>query len=1227
MSVQYRSQFALACAEPDCARLECPPQPGRSGEFTVCAAFWPQHADGSGLLIRQGDGLALGYSGGNIYMEVPGAGRASSVPQDSHLIENEWNIAGAVYSGGAIQLYLNGRPVAANLVKEQENACRAGTATTWDLGVFNGYLQRISFYDRGLSEAEMCRAAFAPLPDVALDVDFNGYLPRTSGTQPSAVRPLGKCDTVNLVRALHPGRMGCALSIAGIPPVSGGFTLLAKCYLRREERGEREFLLSAGVRETPGFMGLALCDERKTLSFFLAGGQLSAPVQLVLDRWVDLAVSVENDGKAALYVDGVAVGSGTLPGAVLPTALMLGNAQSAGGTLWDGLAGVMDSAALFSAALGAERLRSCAEDGLTVFTPSLEALWLFSEGDGTEQKHGGALAYSGGAAIEDCRNTVLDREPPELTPVLPEAAEKPDDMSRWEAGMVASVFNAVIQEVTGTTGNLVLPLSDSQVQAMEPVMQAISSQTISSIEKEQSLDGQDIKDMVSLIMAGGLVCSVAYGVYAATQNNGLRRFPFFRRFCRFFISPDSSGLAWASAAAAAMAVAYFKDHPSPEPGSERRVERCSAALESLAFYNEKSAQAGVLCMRPAPGKEPVLPEWSKDGQNAAVCCWAPDGETPPVLRAVFQVIVPPEYIGELTFSAYAASGCDLLGSAITQSVTVSHSGAITVEFPLSDHRLGTSAAGAHQVEWRWFCQEAGQLRGLGTTTHRVHLLHGRPLSPWETDSASANLPLAPLVELCSCIVGRSSTETDPHRRFLVQTVDWAYSPSGLQSLNWEETPRFTWWDPQHVRLSVDTARLCGSLPKEGRLPAAWQDAACLQLLLARLEGLDQVQLCFLESVSSGLLALRGGTGAGGGTLPHTWLNEYALCSRKGEDVPRLYDTFFRPKDVDAPVSGMELCGAGQLTARAASGQTYWRDRACLPETYCTPGLYTQNLFIGQKPLKKISILDAKLVHIPGRPAFDVSIKKALQLPVPLARCHSISFDFIERTIMDLLNRARCDFEDEVAIEGLKLLCEAVTVQQPEKYSDLLKLCDVGLEWLATLQDREHFGNSVTRALNNVIDNLRIGRSDWNASISSCFDPTQWIYISVANDENAYVVSSDAALNIFELLDIEQHFTAKGLPSCSEPGFYLMDPADSIRLSALLELSKAPYNIPPPSICGGHACMNVSEDSEETDLRTPLLYSSSNQWALTDQIYRYEWGMCVYYAADNEWCLYPPEGFR
>ena len=1227
MSVQYRSQFALACAEPDCARLECPPQPGRSGEFTVCAAFWPQHADGSGLLIRQGDGLALGYSGGNIYMEVPGAGRASSVPQDSHLIENEWNIAGAVYSGGAIQLYLNGRPVAANLVKEQENACRAGTATTWDLGVFNGYLQRISFYDRGLSEAEMCRAAFAPLPDVALDVDFNGYLPRTSGTQPSAVRPLGKCDTVNLVRALHPGRMGCALSIAGIPPVSGGFTLLAKCYLRREERGEREFLLSAGVRETPGFMGLALCDERKTLSFFLAGGQLSAPVQLVLDRWVDLAVSVENDGKAALYVDGVAVGSGTLPGAVLPTALMLGNAQSAGGTLRDGLAGVMDSAALFSVALDAERLRSCAEDGLTVFTPSLEALWLFSEGDGTEQKHGGALAYSGGAAIEDCRNTVLDREPPELTPVLPEAAEKPDDMSRWEAGMVASVFNAVIQEVTGTTGNLVLPLSDSQVQAMEPVMQAISSQTISSIEKEQSLDGQDIKDMVSLIMAGGLVCSVAYGVYAATQNNGLRRFPFFRRFCRFFISPDSSGLAWASAAAAAMAVAYFKDHPSPEPGSERRVERCSAALESLAFYNEKSAQAGVLCMRPAPGKEPVLPEWSKDGQNAAVCCWAPDGETPPVLRAVFQVIVPPEYIGELTFSAYAASGCDLLGSAITQSVTVSHSGAITVEFPLSDHRLGTSAAGAHQVEWRWFCQEAGQLRGLGTTTHRVHLLHGRPLSPWETDSASANLPLAPLVELCSCIVGRSSTETDPHRRFLVQTVDWAYSPSGLQSLNWEETPRFTWWDPQHVRLSVDTARLCGSLPKEGRLPAAWQDAACLQLLLARLEGLDQVQLCFLESVSSGLLALRGGTGAGGGTLPHAWLNEYALCSRKGEDVPRLYDTFFRPKDVDAPVSGMELCGAGQLTARAASGQTYWRDRACLPETYCTPGLYTQNLFIGQKPLKKISILDAKLVHIPGRPAFDVSIKKALQLPVPLARCHSISFDFIERTIMDLLNRAGCDFKDEVAIEGLKLLCKAVTVQQPEKYSDLLELCDVGLEWLATLQDRERFGNSLTRALNNVIDNLRIGRSDWNASISSCFDPTQWIYISVANDDNAYVVSSDAALNIFEPLDIEQHFTAKGLPSCSEPGFYLMDPADSIRLSALLELSTEPYNILPPSICGGHVCMNVSEDSEETDLRTPLLYSSSNQWALTDQIYRYEWGMCVYYVADNEWCLYPPEGFR
>lgn len=520
---------------------------------------------------------------------------------------------------------------------------------------------------------------------------------------------------------------------------------------------------------------------------------------------------------------------------------------------------MIDSAALFSAALGVEQLRSCAEDGLTVLSPFLEALWLFSEGDGTEQKLGGALAYSGGAAIEECRNTVLDRELPEFTPALPEAAEKPDDMSRWEAGMVASVFDAVIREATGATGTLALPLSDSQVQAMGPVMQAIPSQTIYHIEKKKTLDAKDIREMLDFALAGGIIGSVIYGIYAATRNEGWRRVPLFRRFCRFFTSPDFGGLSWTGAAAGA-AAAYFKNHLCPEPGGERPVKRCSATLESLAFYNEKSAQAGVLCMRPAPGKEPVLPEWSRDGQNAAVCCWASDGKTSPVLRAIFQVTVPPEYVAELTFSAEAASGCDLLGSAITQNVTVSQSGAVTVDFPLSDHRLETSAAGVHQVQWNWFCQEADQFRSLGTTTHRVHLLYGRPLSPWKTEPASANLPLAPLVELCSRIAGRSSTETDPHRRFLAQTVDWTYSPSGLQALNWNEKPRFTWWDSRHVKLSADTVRLCGALPAEGRLPAAWQDAACLQLLLARLEGLDQVQLCFLESVSSGLLALRGGNG-------------------------------------------------------------------------------------------------------------------------------------------------------------------------------------------------------------------------------------------------------------------------------------------------------------------------------------------------------------------------------
>ena len=53
--------------------------------------------------------------------------------------------------------------------------------------------------------------------------------------------------------------------------------------------------------------------------------------------------------------------------------------------------------------------------------------------------------------------------------------------------MVASAFNAVIQEVTGTTGSLVLPLSDSQVQwsclTSKTILQEIAhSYAVSSVK-------------------------------------------------------------------------------------------------------------------------------------------------------------------------------------------------------------------------------------------------------------------------------------------------------------------------------------------------------------------------------------------------------------------------------------------------------------------------------------------------------------------------------------------------------------------------------------------------------------------------------------------------------------------------------------------------------------------------------------------------------------------------
>lgn len=1254
MSTQQRSFFALDC-NTECW-AECPAIPEISlcggNPFTLSASFWCAHKEDDSVLFRQPGVFTLGAKDGSAYFQAKNLGtfrtNANSEPK---LLEDEWNQVDVVYDGKKVQIFLQGI-----LVLESEAAGQLyldGT-TRCQLGVMSGYLQEVALYRKALTEAQVLQLPFTHAVEkeqTELWADFDAFAPKDKGRHALPLQLKGSCTTVNLVYALQPSWDGFAVPAGagqvnpgGLP--SGELTILAAVFpmelsqVDRVAAGNRlpndedTILFANGPRNGVQSLALGLHAGDKTPFLILGTTRFSFTKVVENYHWYQISATVKGT-EVALFLDGEAAGNATLAAAFTRTQspeLMIGN-QADGVQMNHGFPGCMDLVAVFDKALPQDKLKAYAAQSPYRFEEHLAALWLFSEQYPTEIVSGARLTYSDSGRNGLQENTVLDRELPNLSFAMPDVATGMDAVQTWEARVAAETVIQSIKQFTGLTpdGGFVDPGQEQ----LNGSLQALVTQQISNnfhigeVTDEGKATGDNVREILMAASLGAFLGSLCYALYCTAQNGGLRKAARCKRFLYFLKQAGRLSLFPALeadlAATATLVVKYVDKHAAPDPGT-CTSNACEISFQSLSFYNEASKDAGALFGVPDFGEKPVLPEWSQAGTTvtSARALYHRDisqGKNPSVVLCFTCKKENKEPV-TLTFAAACMSGeglDDVMGAPQSTSISVSESGTYSVTLPLPDHKLRTAALAAHRIRWQWRISSPGAGDTLvGKTEHTIHVLAAAPLAPWTIQKDSAYPPVYSAIQICEKIAALTSEETDANRRFAGQFVAWSHSGENLTARSWKDGSQYAGWCGDENEMLSFPPKACIQALEKGMVALGNLDCACLQCILAYLEGLGQVRLIELVSVMNDRLFLRPVRRLGAAAAEsYLQMERYYVCSiPKPGAQPDIWDPFLTLTDAAngaITAAGLSLAPQGMTTDTIFAVDNHqYSTLLCRTGGSCAVGMIAERLFMEELPVKGIAPGTPVLVSVPrGRPVFDKAIIVAMPLPPYEVRCHCLSYKGMERLVVKMVNSFyNEEFKKDTFPDALICLLQAVMLKddpadafENTAWEKIESICKI-----KGFDNKERWAEAATllmTALNNIEANLRTGKSDWNLSVSDNFDCSGWVHIRVIRDAQLKIKSATidmSSANGEEYTELEEGLY-QGV-KVSYSGFYLVSKQDHWRVQKLRDL-KYKYSFLQDDINALLRCMTVrlgdltTDSPDFSDNRLEILLSTANTWGLQD----------------------------
>lgn len=272
----------------------------------------------------------------------------------------------------------------------------------------------------------------------------------------------GAATVVDLASVLSLGEDGVVIPFerrGALDPCrfsSNAYTITARIFSTPSEQSESVICTTGFDAERSFTFEVANGPDGRRLRVRDHGVELTASAKLPANRWVDAAVVFDGQ-KLALFQQGEHVGEAAGPtrpetggASEIASRLSIGNYEEGGwGYVGSAFCGYIDRIAVFSAALGAERLASLRQTLPSRFSENIEALYDFSDGRTREHVGGGALALLGPAEVVWQRNTVNSADLGTLTFENPEVEGVYSGFKDWQLRAYLALIERYGHELLG----------------------------------------------------------------------------------------------------------------------------------------------------------------------------------------------------------------------------------------------------------------------------------------------------------------------------------------------------------------------------------------------------------------------------------------------------------------------------------------------------------------------------------------------------------------------------------------------------------------------------------------------------------------------------------------------------------------------------------------------------------------------------------------------------------
>lgn len=572
---------------------------------------------------------------------------------------------------------------------------------------------------------------------------------------------------------------------------------------------------------------------------------------------------------------------------------------------------------------------------------------------------------------------------------------------------------------------------------------------------------------------------------------------------------------------------------------------------------------------------------------------------------------------EFTVSAQNREGQVIAG--ISQSV--SYSGASSVEISCAVHPekfKGKYGKCTETLLWKCRSKDGKQSQFLGTTDFELYFLEGKPCGPWKDA-----VPIECL-ELCADCAAHAGAHSGG---FFTDYMNYIRDRTAEQDGSKESFSRIR---PEKDRKAVFSAKKFCAAWIYGKLRISRNDWIYSAPVFAYLNGNESVGTMGL---CSGITWTEKDKSTDGARLlfkkdgspeeyfcPEAYVYSVVTNTRGNPETTLIYDA-------RCGANGIPFSADPDSLVTGEYDPRYYREGNFLCGTYCrqyftlnrndwtldddpqdncrtagetaadsaeNPGDGLTVGLVGPGPngymhTHRTNIDPEVRTHIPRPADEDVDFGDA---------CHSISACQLDLIIADICN-AIVRHQQGQATFGR--LIEALYPEVPHEGNDFATRRLHFTERLAgTLERRLGNGNRDEITDNLVLHfsylagnspaNLHMGRSDWNRFIQDHFDPSAWFYF-VDEEQNCVIsnVAFDEARPLERLMQTlrNRYGNFPDLPH-NQPGYYLADTKDGIRIARLLEMG---YQAEIVRRC----VMDYGENPERDIIYYPLIACSRNRF--------------------------------